>query len=440
MTATAPWLKTQLQVLRKSEFARNLAKLAGGTGIAHVITVLASPVLTRLFGPELFGVLTVYMSLMFLALPLSAGRYQVALPLAEDDSAAMNVLVLSISLLTASCVAVLVFITFFGDWLVSTLSMQPLRPYLWLLPLSILAGGLYDVFTYWATRTKAFTRTFTTRIVQSATQAAGQISAGLAGLGAFGLVGGHVFGRLIGAGTFAVRTYAEERSKLPLVTLQGMKRVAVRYRRFPLIYAPSTLINAANLQLIPVIITILYGSAPAGFFGLATRAVFLPLSVVGGAVAQVFFNRAAELYRRDPQRLPRFVFNVTSRLALGSTAFAALLVIAAPALFRVIFGAKWEEAGRFAQILAFPQMLQFVYSPVSQLFNVFERQRAHFLWSASLVTMSLTALVVGSMYGTVQTSLILLACSNSLLYGAALVLFHRWLRPLRNAPPAAPAA
>ena len=41
---------------KKSSFASDVLTLAGGTTFAQILTILAAPVLTRLYGPEDFGV------------------------------------------------------------------------------------------------------------------------------------------------------------------------------------------------------------------------------------------------------------------------------------------------------------------------------------------------------------------------------------------------
>ena len=49
--------------LPESAFAKNVNVLVGGTALGQVITVLASPLLTRLYAAEDFGVLAVYSSI-----------------------------------------------------------------------------------------------------------------------------------------------------------------------------------------------------------------------------------------------------------------------------------------------------------------------------------------------------------------------------------------
>jgi len=46
--------------LRDSSFASDVLKLVGGTAIAQALGILASPVITRLYGPKAFGVAALF--------------------------------------------------------------------------------------------------------------------------------------------------------------------------------------------------------------------------------------------------------------------------------------------------------------------------------------------------------------------------------------------
>jgi lipopolysaccharide exporter len=48
---------------RPSSFATDILKLVTGTTFAQVVTILASPLLTCLYGPEAFGFLTLFTSI-----------------------------------------------------------------------------------------------------------------------------------------------------------------------------------------------------------------------------------------------------------------------------------------------------------------------------------------------------------------------------------------
>ena len=83
-------------MLPKNTFVYGVSLLLGGTAGAQMLTVLAAPLLTRLYSSEDFGLLSVYTSLLALIGVVSSLRYELAIPLPEDDGEAANVAVLSL--------------------------------------------------------------------------------------------------------------------------------------------------------------------------------------------------------------------------------------------------------------------------------------------------------------------------------------------------------
>ena len=67
--------------LENREFARHVLTLMSGTGLAQVIAVLASPLITRLFTPEDFGILASYTVLVGIFSAIVCGRYEFAIVL-----------------------------------------------------------------------------------------------------------------------------------------------------------------------------------------------------------------------------------------------------------------------------------------------------------------------------------------------------------------------
>src|SRR3990172_2772668 len=71
-------------VLPRGGFARSVAVLAGGTTLAQVISILVSPALTRLYTPEDFGALAVYISILSMLLVVASWSYELAIALPEE--------------------------------------------------------------------------------------------------------------------------------------------------------------------------------------------------------------------------------------------------------------------------------------------------------------------------------------------------------------------
>lgn len=54
--------------LTKSKFVRNVAIVATGTAGAQAITMAFAPIITRLYGPEAFGLLGTFMAILAIAM------------------------------------------------------------------------------------------------------------------------------------------------------------------------------------------------------------------------------------------------------------------------------------------------------------------------------------------------------------------------------------
>ena len=61
-----------------------------GTALSNLLIILTTPLLTRLYTPEEFGVYSVFLSLLFIGTILVSLRYETAIPLPEDDDDAFH--------------------------------------------------------------------------------------------------------------------------------------------------------------------------------------------------------------------------------------------------------------------------------------------------------------------------------------------------------------
>ena len=140
----------------------------GGTIGSQVLSIVAAPLLTRLYTPDDFGIVVVYTSILAIIGIVASLRYELAIPLPESDQAAENIVALS--LLVALGVAMLsgIVVLFFGEYLARLLGVPILESYLWLLPIGVLFRGVITTFNYWTIRTKQFLILAGTKLHQSA--------------------------------------------------------------------------------------------------------------------------------------------------------------------------------------------------------------------------------------------------------------------------------
>ena len=69
-------------------FGRNVLSVMRGTVLGQVVTVIATPIVSRLFSPGVFGEFTLVVSVAAAASALAGFRYETAIPLARSDDEA----------------------------------------------------------------------------------------------------------------------------------------------------------------------------------------------------------------------------------------------------------------------------------------------------------------------------------------------------------------
>jgi len=147
---------------------------------------------------------------------------------------------------------------------------------------------------------------------------------------------------------------------------------------------------------------------------LANRVLSIPMSLVGGAIGQVFLSSAAEARRNGT--LGALVLKLHTKLAHVGFAPALLLVLVGPELFALVFGSDWRQAGEFARWMAPWLYFVFTLSPLSTLFAVLENQREGLAFQIILLVVRLAAIFVGSIFLDIGDTIILFAAVSALCW------------------------
>ena len=379
----------------KEKFNRDIFTLAGGTALGQLLVLFASPFLARLYTPADFGLLGVYVASLAILLVFSSLRYELAVPIARRDFAAVNLVVLCFIIVFLYAALVGGFLCLWGDTLAAGMHAPALSSYAWLLSFSLVAAGSYKVLNFWAIRRQAFSSIAKTKVSQGVGQVATQLLLGWWSAGPVGLICGDVVGRFSGALAF-LPSLKELREKVKVqVSRRGLLAAAWRFRRFPLIASGSGLLNTLGLNLPVLLFTALYGPQVAGWFSFSQRIVSVPITLLGNAVAQAYLSEASGLLHRNPHELRRLYWRTAGKLLCCGAVPIVLISLLSHWWFPWIFGDNWLNAGRFVRLLACAFGIQFIVFPLSQTLNVLERQDLQLLWDAGRLLAVLACFAAG---------------------------------------------
>ncbi|HST57929.1 MAG TPA: lipopolysaccharide biosynthesis protein [Longimicrobium sp.] len=390
------WRRRLGDLRRQGSFTRNLATVMTGTTVAQVMGVAAAPLLTRLYDPADMGAFGFYLAVVSTLAVAACGRYDQAVVLPARDEEAASLLVLSLWLSLGTGLLLLAVMLLAGGPILERAGVPDSWALRLLLPAGIATTAAFVALNAWAQRRKDFRGVAGSRMAQAAGTAGAQVGLGfVAGTG--GLPGGHVLGAVVGGARLGWRTWREDG---PLLRAHGsvaaMKTQAAAHADFPRYAAPLGMMNTLSQQIPALLLPALFAPAVLGQYVLSYRVFSLPLSVVGQAFQQVFYQRAAEQHVRGLPLRPLLVKSYLGLLAI-SVPPAILLMAVAPPLFARVFGPEWRVAGEYTRLLLPWLALKFATSPATSLFAILGRQRLLF-WSEIITfALRLAALLVGGL-------------------------------------------
>ncbi|WP_442604440.1 lipopolysaccharide biosynthesis protein [Paenibacillus sp. KN14-4R] len=370
------------QSWKNGSFIKHVIILASGTAFAQGLGILVSPILTRLYNPEQFGKLAVYISILSLLTTFSTFGYERAISLEEDEARSENIVYLCFSICVAFCLLIVGLLIGFHSFIQDTWNMGIV---VWLLPLGLLGIGFYNTLNFWALRQKAFHSISRTKWTQGIGGIVIQLLAPFIGLGKLGLVYADVFGRMAGSGTLFTlfmrqkkRVHPEQHTRLDW---RQMLQLASKYRKFPMLITGSSLLNIAALQLMPLFMSMYYGLETVGMISLVNKVLGGPMLLISMSVSQVFYAEAAQLVRDHPRALNNLWKQTALKLCKFGLPPMLLAVLVGPYLFEVVFGSDWSRAGDYVQFYAVLYAANFLFSPLSVILEVLQLQHWHFLWN-----------------------------------------------------------
>ena len=142
----------------KSEFSKNVLTLMTGTTIAQAIPVAISPILTRIYTPDDFGVFALFMAITAIFGSISTGRYDLAIMLPKKDEDAINIFALGFIITSSISFVLLVVVFIFQEYFVFFLKNEEIGVWLYLVPVSVFFIGTFNILSYFNIRKKNYKR------------------------------------------------------------------------------------------------------------------------------------------------------------------------------------------------------------------------------------------------------------------------------------------
>jgi len=408
---------TILNVLNKakqSQLLRDAAILASGTILAQAITILASPIITRIYLPDALGLYATFLALVTSLLPAATGRYEVALMLPTSRLAAKQVFVVALWFCMFTAAMLLLAVIALRIPISSFKNLQQLGYWLFLAPLMLFLSGAFNLAGYVANRQSRYGLIARSSALQAITIAALNIALGMAGADFFGLIIGNILGIIA---SLSYLLY-QQQDFVCDVSLRWSKRktaMARRYRDFPLFNASTGVLVGVTANL-PVFLLVSYFSLEvAGFYALVVRVLNAPTWIISNAMSRVNLKQVVELVRLGTPVRPYVVRTSVALLAV-SLPPAAVFVAWGPTIFSTIFGENWRNAGEIARIIVPAIVARFVASTMSTTLGATNNNRYAAIWRIVAFISTLAVLGLAAQSRSLDKFLLALVVNEVCVY------------------------
>ncbi len=361
----------------KSEFSKNVLTLMTGTTIAQAIPIAISPILTRIYTPEDFGVFALYMGIASIVAVIATGRYEMAIMLPKKDSDAVNIVALSviISFLVSFISLVIVFV--FNTQITTVLGNQEISNWLYFIPITILLTGIYQSFNYWSNRKKQYRRLATSGVIQSSATSTINLCMGFNGFGSSGLIIGQLIGHI--TATIILVKQVLKIDRLFFYQINKYKIIILFKRYISFLKFGVLALFTSNLagQSLFFLISIYLNATILGFISLILRLISIPSAFLSKNLGDVFYQEISLLKKEDSYEK---IKNFTKKLTLYSFVTYFVIYIIFENYFVFMFGEQWADAVVYVKYLLVVAVFSFIFSPLTMLFNYFEIQNYNFFW------------------------------------------------------------
>ena len=386
---------------RRVIFRRDIAQSIGSSGVCFAITLVTTPLMTRIFPAEAYGVNGMVMTAATLlsafglfGLPVALAREQAGPEQARLVQASVQLALILGVICALGVGAVLLLVRGVPPGLTGAVA--------WMFPLLVLAHAAQRIADSLFTARGLFPPLALGRIANAA--ATRGLTLGLGWLvhsGAAMMMLGDVVGKVVHLTVVAraggLRPILHRVRWLPEGT---SLRTALRdYRDFALhsnIAAVLPMVTGLGLQ---VLISIQLGTAATGQYVLAQSILSLPVSLIAMASAPVVFHRLVRVASETPNHLIALALQVMLGYVLLGVVLMLPIALFGPALFAFVFGEPWRPAGAAAALLCLPQVLTFSLTALLSTFRITRRIKA---WLG--FELAGTALVLGGLFLIPATS------------------------------------
>ena len=373
-------------------FVKNTFKLSASTVIMMGLSILVTPILTRLYTPEDYGIWGMLSSVSMIVTSILFLSYENAIIQTNDEEEVPGLIFICI--ICGLSVVLLSFIAFVVGQLIGIPFFKSFPPLSYLL-IILLASFVNSLLVIVANRYSMYNRISIANISEGVSQAATRIILRTAVKSKNGLIWGNVLSLVIASLVLGVKIRdLFIRGNKRFVSFNNLRVLLLKYKKYPLYDAPARLIEFTIGNIVVLILSAYFNKSEIGCYTILAQILLLPITLIGTSMSRVSFRELSESINNAEQfsLLANRLIKICIVLSLIPITF---FVLGGDHVLVWILGSGWQSAGKMALCLSFFSVPVILSEPLLPLFKVLNKQNIRFILNVVGLVVTIGSLFVG---------------------------------------------
>lgn len=373
--------------MRLNKFIGDSFLMILSSGIAQVILIITTPIITRLYSPTEFGEFTIFSNIAMILIPIINARYDLLIVNTKNDRSA-NILSQISFLISLLILLILIPIFAISAWLYPNLILD----FIFIIIMLFLVS-LTNIFTNYLNKERKYKVLSLINVFRAGSMALLQIIFGLLALGSLGLIIGFSLSYIAGI-TLGYKTFKKH---FNIVRDKEETKALFLENKNQLVYStPSILLNSLSFSVVVFFIGILYTNTEVGIYGMAIRVLGIPVTIISLGLSKIFMQQANDYYI-EYGNFRNLLLKFSSILVIVSIILYVPLYLFSEELVNILLGHSWVDAITVIKIVIPLFVIRLIVSTVSLSVIVLQKQQLELILQALFLIGTTATFVISKM-------------------------------------------
>ncbi|HFV7435737.1 TPA: type 8 capsular polysaccharide synthesis protein Cap8K [Staphylococcus aureus] len=373
--------------MRLNKFIGDSFLMILSSGIAQVILIITTPIITRLYSPTEFGEFTIFSNIAMILIPIINARYDLLIVNTKNDRSA-NILSQISFLISLLILLILIPIFAISAWLYPNFILD----FIFIIIMLFLVS-LTNIFTNYLNKERKYKVLSLINVFRAGSMALLQIIFGLLALGSLGLIIGFSLS-YIASITLGYKTFKKH---FNIVRDKEETKALFLENKNQLVYStPSILLNSLSFSVVVFFIGILYTNTEVGIYGMAIRVLGIPVTIISLGLSKIFMQQANDYYI-EYGNFRNLLLKFSSILVIVSIILYVPLYLFSEELVNILLGHSWVDAITVIKIVIPLFVIRLIVSTVSLSVIVLQKQQLELILQALFLIGTTATFVISKM-------------------------------------------